>query len=373
MGIYLVNPECISMKTGCYDTDPLSSFPNVKLFLSDYIKTLAYSPATKLAHTQKLIAIGHFVLDLLDANIVCNSIDEASENKVSQFAQAMKKANRITESNLGKEFDQLWYNHILEILKYKGLSSLYLKGEDFDALMEVFPYLDESHRCNRYTAAPSEHHRILLEELIADALIPLQLHIEDTLCDFFTGDVVFSNVNSKAHFVVDSSIFLAMNGFYRKGTCSSHDIVRTKTERVEVIKSFTPDFRDFVKQLEQYSNELSMLITNNGNDNLSVPKYDHVALLLDYLPGLTSHIDAVIEHNVIYVKKEGLFWNNQDWEDTAFVNLVKYGRPGMTCEWKITVQKLLHHYSPSFSSLASQDRQDNEDWKKLKKLLNIPS
>lgn len=373
MGIFLVNPEYINKKTGCYDTSLLSSFPGVKLLLSDYIMTPAYSPAVKLSHTQKLIEIGSFVLDLLDACIACNSIDETSVNKVLQFVQAMKKANRVTESNLGIEFDRFWYSHVIEILKYKGLTSLYLKGEDFDALIEVFPYLDESHRCNKYMAMPNEHQRILLDEVITEALTALQLHIEDTLCDFFTGDVIFSNVNSKAHFVVDSSIFLSMNGFYRKGTSSSHDIVRTKSERAKVISSFKADFKDFIKQIEQYSNELAVKITNNRNDKLSIPEYDQVARLLDYLPGLKIHIDAAIRHNVICVKKEGLFWNNEDWEDTAFVNLIKYGRAGMTCDWKNTVQKLLHHYSKSFSSLASQDRQDNENWIKLKKLLIIPS
>ena len=73
MGIYLVEPGYINTKTGCYDTQPLSSFPGLKIMLSDFITTPVYSPTNKLTHIQKLIEIGYFVIDLIDAYIDSNS------------------------------------------------------------------------------------------------------------------------------------------------------------------------------------------------------------------------------------------------------------------------------------------------------------
>ena len=236
MGIYLLEPEYIKTRTGCYDTQSLSSFPGSKITLSNYITTPVYSQTEKLRYTQELVKIGYFILDLIDAYIDSNSIDVQSNQKVRQFVQAMKKANRLTESSLGKEFDSLWYSHILEILKLNGLALIHLPSNDFDLLKEVLPDLDETYRCGRFMTAPNEYNNIRFDEIITEAITALQLHVEDTLCDFFTGDAVFSNVNCKAHFVIDSSVFLAMNGFYRKGSISRHNIGLSKSERVCILR-----------------------------------------------------------------------------------------------------------------------------------------
>ncbi len=390
MDIKILSPKLVGTYIDYDSEEKLSDIPDSVFSLNEFLASAIFTSQEKLKQLQLLVDQGNYLLKLMDSYLILKTpLDEFKSNTFI-LVEGMKSLTKVVNDPLGAEFYDEDYGQALRHLYAMYPEKYYLEAEEFDVFCQVYDQLD---RKKRYTYNPDNMYEPskIFFKMIVDKAISHFLHATEVeIGNLLTGSIFFSNRKQRAAFVVDPAIYQVLNGGFRKSIQCNNTFVITDEDGFKRVLSFYNDMSKFLVQIREASSMIvNQIMQNDSNSTVKIerPSQENMEDDLEDIqdekirrdirdlekmyPKFKKHRKLMLERGVIYIDKDGLYWNGK-YKQIGFALFWAYCANWKIQEWKPITQCFTTTFN--LNSLKSEKCKRNlrsQAWINLKDTLNI--